>query len=215
MKKIFLAVAVIIASTAFPALAQDTTGQEQGIPTPKGATVVTEMNIDRDQIAMQLDAMASAADMGESDLPNIDWSALKDALGTLQRVEYAEMDIDGAFSISDDLKLFEKEVGGRRVAYMLEQESDEGILLLSLPEGGYYFADVTAKKDEKGKIISGKIITVRITGLPDIVKLAKIAGEMASSGSIRIPIIFKCQVSSVKCQVSSVKCQVMSVKCKV
>lgn len=179
MKTLVVAVMLLLIA-AFSAPAQDQAESPFGIPTPPGATLVTEMNISREQLLTQIDVLVFALMSSSDATPTIDTELLKESLGTLDRLQFAEMTMKGNYSASNLLGTLEKQVGGRRVIYDVSGNPGKGILLLATADG--YLA---AKIDpEESKTKTGKIRAIRLFGCLDFVGLITTFADTNVLGAI-------------------------------
>ncbi|MEN6371035.1 MAG: hypothetical protein ABFD64_03395 [Armatimonadota bacterium] len=175
MKRLFAIMTVLIIVAAIPVMGQ---AQDEGskpppeIPAPAGATVTTEMNVTRDQI---MDLLPMYLNQSYPDL-QIDPEKLDKALGTVERVQFAEMKLNGKYTAADTLALFEKKVDGNRVIYNCGKDTPEsGMLILALPQNSGYFAvAIKAEKNKSNKTTGAEIKAIRISGCPDIAKVIEL-----------------------------------------
>jgi hypothetical protein len=167
------AVLVLLAAGLAPVVSADQTQPSPAIPTPPGAKVTTELNMDREQILTQIQGFASAFALDGSG--KIEQSDLEEALGSLERVQYAEMQVTGKYTSSDLVAFYEKEVGGRRVVYDISGGPSRGTLLLKSPNGdGYLFVSINIAKYSAAKPSEARIRAGRIFGFPDVAKATKL-----------------------------------------
>lgn len=178
MKRI-LAVMLLLIGTVLACNAQDAGAAQPGIPVPTGAKVVTEMNVDREQIATQLNSLLSIG-VGDK-VPPVDEGALRQALGGLERVMYSEMKLDGAYSAGDVLALFEKQLNGRRVLWSTYGPVGSGVVLIATDDGGYFGARLAPDATKDGKVTGGKITAFRTYGFIDVASAVKLAVPVLKS----------------------------------
>lgn len=150
-----------------------------GIPIPPGAKVNTEMNVDRDQIITQIGSILSM--QGDGKTPEISETDLKAALGSLQRVQFAKMDVGGKYSAVDMLAVFENGAGGRRVVWSTDGKPGSGFMLLSMPDGGYFGTMITPSISKDGRLLAGSITAFKTVGFIDIASAIKLAVPMLKS----------------------------------
>jgi hypothetical protein len=174
--RILLAALALFVGAALPALGAAQAEQPLAIPIPQGATVVTEVNIGRAELVTQIEAFTGQMPAEALAGFRLDRAKIEEILGTLQRVQYAEMKITGKYSPPDLLALFEKEVGGRRIAYDISRGPGWGLVVLAMPQnGGYFGAVITSDNYKQGKANTGRIQAVRLFGFPDVAKAAELA----------------------------------------
>lgn len=183
MKKTLLTALIFIVLLSIAAVAQET-GEALTIPVPKDATIDMELALTRDQILQQFDSITGAMTMS-GQLPDLDFTKIKDALGTLAEVQYAQMQTTVKTDINKTIAFYEEQVKGKRVLYNINPKNGTGLLVLSKPEdGGYFFVNMQPAKDEKGKVIPGaRIRAARVVGFPDAAKLAAFIGEAFASNT--------------------------------
>lgn len=172
MKRLFIITLTLLTFMAIPAFCEDEdSGPLLEIPVLKGAELTTEMNVEREQIPEVLPLLLSQSG---SDF-EIDSKKLDKALGTIKRIQYAEMVVKGKFTSAKILEFFEKSVNGKRVVYDLSKGPDRGTLIIALPErSGYFGVSIKAEKDKNNKITGAKIKAVKMFGCPDAVKMAEL-----------------------------------------
>jgi len=175
MRVLLVALALCVGA-AFPALGADEAEQSLAIPIPQGATVGTEVNIGRAEIVTQIEAFTGQMPAEAPAGFRLDRAKIEEILGTLQRVQYAEMKITGKYSPPDLLALFETQVGGRRIAYDISQGPGWGLIVLATPQdGGYFGAVITGENYKEAKANTGTIQAVRLFGFPNVAKAAELA----------------------------------------
>lgn len=175
MKKLLAMMTALLIVAAIPVMGQDQDEESESpleIPIPPGAAITAEMNVARDQM---VDILPMFLSQSYPDL-EIDPEKLDKALGTIERVQFAEMKIEGKYTLTNTFALFEKEVGGNRVIYDCSKNGPgSGMLLLSLPQNSGYFAvTIKAEKDKSDKITGAKIKAIKLSGCPDIVKVVEL-----------------------------------------
>ncbi|MBI2842072.1 MAG: hypothetical protein HYX78_01585 [Armatimonadetes bacterium] len=172
-----IAAFVMVIGAAFPVLGDVQAQQPLAIPTPPGATVVTELNVSKEQLLAQMDFISSFA-TGDSWASILDAEKLKDALGTLERVQFAEMKLGANYSTRDVLDFFGKQVSGRRIFYNIDGNPGGGMILLATGNNqGYLGVIVRSEKKADDKPAQGKITAVRLFGFPDISKIIAIIAD--------------------------------------
>ncbi len=182
MKRILTAILALLVILTIPALGQSDEESKSLIPVPKGANITLEMSATREQLLLQIDFLVSQMVATSSDEINVA-ARIKDALGTLKELQLSIMETRADSSLADMLAFFEKEVGGKRLLYNIEPVLGGAFLALSKPEdGGLFIAKIDPIGDERDKRIPEyKIQAVRFVGSPDLVKLAKLVGELAKN----------------------------------
>jgi hypothetical protein len=176
MKRILIV--FILISAAMAACAQP------GIPTPPGATVTTEVNVDREQIVTQINSILS---MQGGKMPQLSEAQLELALGTLQRAQYSQMELSAKYSAVDLLALFEKHVDGRRIVWSTEGKPGSGYVLLATDDGGYFGAALSPTISKDGHLTGCKINAFRTVGFVDITGVIKLAVPMLKDMGIAAP----------------------------
>jgi len=161
-----------------PALGDEEAGPPLAIPKPPGATITMEVNAGREQILAHLQSIVAEFNQPNASM-KIDPEKLREALGTLERVQYAEMKISGRYTAKDLIGLFEKEVGGRRVIYDVSGPTGTGLVVLACPQdGGYFGAVIESDNYKEGKANTGSIRAGRLFGFPDVGKAVSLAGPL-------------------------------------
>jgi len=176
MKRLFIISLAFLVFIAIPAFCEDEDSSTPlEIPILKGAELTAEMSVERKQIPDVLPLLLSQSG---SEL-EINSEKLEKALGTIKRIQYAEMKVKGKFTSDKILEFFEKNVSGKRVAYDLSKGPDTGMLIIALPEkGGYFGVNIKAEKDKNNKVIGAKVRAVKMAGCPDAVKMAELLAPM-------------------------------------
>lgn len=181
MKRLLFTLAVLVIALGTVHAEETAATGVPGIPTPPGAKVTTEMNVERDQIIAQLGMMMS---MQRTNIPKLSEDELGVALGSLESTQFAEMKVSGKYSATDMLSLFEREVAGRRVIWNTNGKPGSGFLLVATPEGGYFGAQISPTISKQGRLTAGTIRAVRTTGFIDVANAIKLALPLLSEMGI-------------------------------